>query len=357
MSHAVSFYLSTILVYLGVDVLSVWSLNLQYGLTGIYNFAWIMFQALGAYTASVLTLGPSTANGGFQHYILGTALPFPLPILVAGAVAAVVSLPVGYVALRRLRADYQAMVMLVISVIATLVVENVAGLFNGSAGLALVPQPLATSLKISSLGYQWLYVLLTAVVCGIVYIFVHRVTSSPLGRALRAVRDNESAAEALGKHVTRLRMFAFIFGNAIAGMSGALLVQFIGAWSPGSWMYVETLVILTAIIVGGTGNNAGVILGALLVPIAFNEATRFIPTSIGPPGVIDAMQWVVIGGLGLLFLWFWPRGIIPERRRRFPVPARYASMVVAEKPAEDPEPAPTVGFAAVGASAGEESPS
>lgn len=329
MSDSVQFYISTLLVYFAVDILSVWSLNLQYGLTGIYNFAWIMFQAVGAYVAAVLTVGPSSGNGGFQHYIIGVSLPFPLPWLIAGAAAGLVALPVGYVALRRLRSDYQAMVMLVISVIATLVVTNVTGLFNGTAGLSLIPKPLTSTVKLSSLGYQWFYVLIAAVVCGITYLFVHRVTSSPLGRALRSVRDNEAAAEALGKHVTRLRMFAFVFGAVIAGVSGAVLVQFIGAWSPGSWMYVETLVILTAIIVGGTGNNGGVVFGALLVPIAFNEATRFIPTSIGPAALIDAMQWVAIGMLGLIFLWFWPRGIVPERRRRFPLPERFRTMTVA----------------------------
>ena len=72
----------------------------------------------------------------------------------------------------------------------------------------------------------------------------------------------------------------------------------------------------TAIIVGGTGNNAGVMLGALLVPVAFNEATRYLP-QFGRPGLIDALQWIVIGLLALVFLWFWPRGVIPERRRRF----------------------------------------
>jgi ABC-type branched-subunit amino acid transport system permease subunit len=315
-SSAFSYYVTTLLVYLGIDILAVWSLNLQYGVTGIYNFAWIMFQAVGAYTAGVLTLGPSSGNGGFQQYILGLNLPEPLPLLAAGAVAGALALVVGIVALRRLRTDYQAMVMLVISVIAVLVVENVTGLFNGPAGLSLVPQPFG-SLPLSSLGYQWFYVALTAVVCLIVYLIVHRVTSSPLGRALRATRDNEDAAQALGKDVVRLRLFVFVLGGAIAGISGALLVQFIGAWSPGSWAYVETLVVLTAIIVGGTGNNAGVMLGALLVPVAFNEATRFIP-QVGRPGLVDALQWIVIGMLALIFLWFWPRGIIPERRRRFP---------------------------------------
>jgi len=328
-SHAFQFYATTLLVYLGVDVLSVWSLNLQYGMTGIYNFAWILFQSIGAYTAAVLTLGPSTANTGFQHFILGTSIPFPLPLLIAGAVAGVFSIPIGFVALRRLRADYEATVMLVISVVATLIVSNVQGMFNGTAGLSLIPEPLYTFLHVSTLSYSWLYVLFTAVVCGIVYIFVHRVTSSPLGRAMRAVRDNEAAAESLGKHVTSVRMFAFIFGNVIAGMSGALLVQFIGAWSPGAWFFVETLIILTAIIVGGTGNNGGVILGALLVPIVFNEATRYIPTSFAPAAIVDSVQWCVIGGLALAFLWFRPQGILPERRRRFPVPPEYAAMAAA----------------------------
>jgi branched-chain amino acid transport system permease protein len=315
-SSALSFYLTTILVYLGVDIVACWGLNLQYGIAGVYNFAFVMFQAVGAYTAAVLTLGPSSGNGGFQRYIAGMRLPFPLPLLAAGVVAGALALVVGVVTLRRLRADYQAMVMLVISVIATLVVQNFEGLFNGPAGLALIPHPFSSEFANSSLDYQWFYVGLTAAICAVTYLFVRRVTSSPLGRTLRAVRDNEAAAEALGKDTVRLRLFVFVFGNMIAGVSGALLVEFIGAWSPGSWLYVETLVFLTAIIVGGTGNDAGVMMGALLVPVAFNEATRYIPP-IGRPGLVDALQWVVIGLLALVFLWFWPQGVIPERRRRF----------------------------------------
>lgn len=311
-----TFYLTTLLVYLGVDIMAVWALNLQYGVGGVYNFAFIMFQAVGAYVAAVLTLGPSSGNGGFQSYVLGAHLPWPVPVLAGGLAAGILALIVGLVALRNLRTDYQAMVMLVISVSATLTVTNATGLFNGPAGVSLIPQPLSRWVNPASVSYQWLYVGLTFVVCAVVYVFVHRVTSSPLGRVLRATRDNDAAAEALGKNVARMRLFIFVFGNVIAGISGAVLVQFIGAWSPGSWLYVETLVVLTAIIVGGTGNNLGVMLGALLVPVAFNEATRYLP-QIGRPGLIDALQWIVIGLLALAFLWFWPRGIIPERRRRF----------------------------------------
>jgi branched-chain amino acid transport system permease protein len=329
MTSGWEFYATTLLVYLGVDIMAVWGLNLQYGVAGVYNFGFIVFQAVGAYVAAVLTLGPSSGNGGFQAYIGGSNLPFPIPVLAAGLVAGLISVPVGWIALRRLRTDYQAMVMLVLSVSATLFVTNDVGLLNGPAGLALIPQPLSSWVNPNSIGWQWLYVGITAVFCVITYFFVHRVTSAPLGRSLRAIRDNDDAAAALGKNVTQMRMFIFVMGNVIAGVSGAVLVMFIGAWSPGSWLYVETFVFFTAIIVGGTGNDAGVLLGALLVPVAFNELTRYLP-QIGRPGLIDALQWIVIGLLALVFLWFWPRGVIPERRRRFareepepePVPAR-----------------------------------
>jgi branched-chain amino acid transport system permease protein len=77
--------------------------------------------------------------------------------------------------------------------------------------------------------------------------------------------------------------------------------------------------LFAAVIVGGTANNAGAALGALLVPVAFLEATRFLP-QFGPPGLIDALQWVAVGLLTLIFLWFWPRGVLPERRRSIQLP-------------------------------------
>ncbi len=317
MSLAWQFYISTLLIYLGVDMMACWGLNLQFGVAGIINFAFIVFQAAGAYTAAVLTLGPASQKGGFQQYVGGAHWPFPLPILAAGAVGGLLSLLVGMVGLRRLRTDYQAMAMLVVSLIATSIASNQVGLVNGPNGLSVVPKPLASQLNLSLINYQWFFVGLTAVICLLVYFVVHRITGSPLGRTLRALRDNEQAASALGKNVTALRLFAFVVGGAIAGVSGAVLVEFISAWSPGSWLFPETFVYFAAVIVGGAGNNLGAAVGALLVPIAFLEATRFIP-QFGYPGLVDALQWVAVGLLTLLFLWFWPRGVVPERRRRYP---------------------------------------
>jgi len=103
----------------------------------------------------------------------------------------------------------------------------------------------------------------------------------------------------------------------MAGISGSLLVSFTQAWSPSSWLYGETFVLFTALIVGGVGSNLGPVLGAVLVPVALAEGSRYLP-QFGPPSLVPSLDWVMIGVLLLAFLWFWPRGIVPERKRTFP---------------------------------------
>ena len=95
-----------------------------------------------------------------------------------------------------------------------------------------------------------------------------------------------------------------------------MLVGFINLWDPQAWGYAETVVLFAAVIIGGLGNHRGAILGAILVPVSFEEATRYIPPVPNNPNLIPALQWVVIGLLILVFLWFRPQGILPERRRK-----------------------------------------
>lgn len=315
MSTAVQYYVSTLAIYACIDVMACWGLNLQFGVAGIYSFGYIVFQAAGAYTAAVLTLGPDTGTLSFQTYIGGANLPFPLAVLAAALVGAGLAAMVGAVTFRRLRSDYQAMVMLTVALIATSVAATQTGLVNGEAGLSLVPQPFASE-STSPISYQWFYLGMTAVATAVVFFVVHRIAGSPWGRSLRAMRDDESVASALGKNVWALRMSVFALGGAIAAVSGAMLVAFIGAWSPAGWAYGETFVLFTALVIGGVGSNFGAALGAMLVPLALVEGTRFLP-EIGHIGLIDELQWICIGLLLLIFLWFAPRGLFPERPRRF----------------------------------------
>jgi branched-chain amino acid transport system permease protein len=309
-----NYYTATLLVYAGVDIIACLALNLQFGVSGIVNFSFIVFQAVGAYTAALLSMPPDTANGGYQIYVGGFQLPFPIPWLGGALAGGLLAIPVGLVVLRKLRSDYQAIALLVLSVIANTVVTNAVPLFNGAAGIAQVPGPFSDQFDPQS--YQYLYVGLTAVCVVLVVVVVQRIVNSPYGRSLRAMREHELAASAIGKNPVRLKMTTFIVGGIIAGLSGAILVGYITLWAPSVWLYPETIILFAAIIVGGRGNNLGAILGALLVPVGFEEATRFIP-NIGPVGLIPAMQWVAIGLLIIGFLWFRPEGVRPEPRHVF----------------------------------------
>lgn len=311
------YYLSGLAILFGINVIAIWGLDLQFGLAGINNFAYIVFQAAGGYAAALFALKPAKAYGSFETYVGGWNLPFPLPLLGAGVIGGVLAVPIGLIAMRRLRADYQAMAMLVLSLVATALADAQTGLVNGPTGLALIPQPLAGVLHLSPLSYNWVFLGLTAGCCAVAWWVARGISRSPYGRLLRAVRDSESAVAALGRSPQTLRMTALVAGGALAGLSGGLLVEYTTAWGPSSWLYPETFLFFTALVVGGKGNLAGGALGALLVPIAIVEATRYLP-AFGYPGLIDSLDWVVIGAILLVFLWFRPNGLLPERRRVLP---------------------------------------
>jgi len=314
-----TYYLANLLIFAGVDIVACLALNLQFGVSGVVNFSFIVFQAAGAYAAAVLSMPPDTApDYSFQIYVGGYQLPFPLPWVGGAVVGALLALPIGLVVLRRLRADYQAIALLVTSIIANTVINNARPLLNGAAGLAAVPQPLGSVVSDPN-SYQYLYIGLTAICVAIVWFIAARIVNSPYGRTLRAMRENELAAGALGKNSTALKMSIFVVGGAIAGLSGAILVGFLQVWAPSTWLYPETIILFAAVIVGGRGNNVGAIVGALLVPVGFEEVTRLLQRmNIGPPNLIPALEWVCIGLLILGFLWFRPRGVVPEQRRVFP---------------------------------------
>ncbi|MGA9830903.1 MAG: branched-chain amino acid ABC transporter ATP-binding protein/permease [Trebonia sp.] len=335
-----SYYIINLLIYAAVDATACLGLNQQFGVAGITNFGFIIFQAAGGYTAAILALPSQSANGGFQTYIGGWNLPFPLPWIGAAVVGGLISLPFTFLVGRRLRGDFAAVGLLVTAVLLNLLVTNYRPLLNGDAGLSLIPQPLQGEYNPQSSGYQWTLTAVAIVVCALVYLFVRRITESPYGRSLRAMRDNDAVADSLGKNLLSLRTAMLVTGGAIAGLSGGILVSYITTWSPAAWGYAETVVLFAAVIIGGTGNHLGAILGAVLVPVGFEEVTRYIPTSNSlPPNLIPSLEWVAIGLLIVIFLWVRPQGILPERKRVIRAGAA-ASPPSAAAPAPPAPPAP-----------------
>src|ERR1700693_1920591 len=177
-----TFYAANLLIYAGIDIIACLALNLQFGVSGIVNFSFIVFQSVGAYAAAVLSMPPDTANGGFQHYIGGYQLPFPIPWIGGAVAGGLLAIPVGLVVLRKLRSDYQAIALLVLSVIANTVLTNARPFLNGAAGLALVPPPLADQIDPYTETYQYFYIGMTAVCVVLVFVLVARIGHSPYGR-------------------------------------------------------------------------------------------------------------------------------------------------------------------------------
>jgi branched-chain amino acid transport system permease protein len=315
MSLAWQFYFATLLVFLGVNSIAGLALNLQYGVTGIMNFGFVAFQAIGAYAASVTTLGPSGAND-YQHYVFGMTLPWPLPLLVAAVAGGVLALVVGSFALRPRDRGYQAMILLIVSVIALTLVDAETTWLNGSEGLSGIPKPFSGVVSFSFASFGWFYVGLTGAVSLVCFFVIHRITSAPFGRRLRAIRENSNSAAALGVNVVKETMVIFVVGGMIAAVSGGVMVQYLGAWSPGAWGTFETFLYLVALVIGGLGNNGGAILGVAVVATGILEGVKYIP-NLGAGDLVGAIQVVLIAVLLVVFLWARPQGLLPERKRRF----------------------------------------
>ena len=314
-----AFYALNLVIYATVDAMACLGLSQQFGVAGVTNFGFIIFQAAGGYAAAVLAMPSQSANGGFQSYIGGWNLPFPLPWIGAAVVGGLLALPFTFLVGRRLRGDFAAVGLLVTAVLLNLLVTNYRPLLNGDAGLSLIPPPLRSTPNVfstTSNGYQWAFAAGSVVLLAGVFWLVWRITQSPYGRSLRAMRDNDTVADSLGKNLLSMRATMLVLGGAIAGLSGGILVSYTTTWSPAAWGYAETVVLFAAVIIGGAGNHIGAVLGAILVPVGFEEITRFIPTSNNlPPNLIPSLEWVAIGLLIVIFLWARPQGILPERKR------------------------------------------
>jgi branched-chain amino acid transport system ATP-binding protein/branched-chain amino acid transport system permease protein len=311
-----TYYLINLLVYAAVDAMACLGLNQQFGVAGVTNFGFIVFQAAGGYAAALLALPPDTANGGFQSYIGGWHLPFPLPWLGGAVAGGLVALPFTFLFGRRLRGDFAAVGLLVTAVLLNLLATNYRPFLNGDAGLSVIPEPLAGEFNPQATGYQWAFTAAAVLICLATYLFVRRITESPYGRSLRAMRENDRVADSIGKNLLSMRTAMLVAGGTIAGLSGGILVSYITTWSPAAWGYAETVVLFAAVIIGGAGNHLGAVLGAVLVPVGFEEVTRFIPASNNvPPNLIPSLEWVAIGVLIVVFLWLRPQGLVPERTR------------------------------------------
>jgi branched-chain amino acid transport system permease protein len=307
-----NFYTDGLIYACFQSILSL-GLNVQYGLTGLLNLAYIGFMATGAYICAVVVLPKATLAVG-TTYILGLHLPFFIGILAGMAGAGVLALVVGIVILgRKLEAEYFAILSLVIVVALSQVASQEAGIFNGIEGLISIPQPLVTSL--SSQGFEYFYLGIAFLCLAIVYVVCERLRRSPLGRTLRSIREDEVAAQVFGKNVFALKLRAFVIGAVVAGLGGSLTVLYVGAFAPSGWTVSETIFALTCVFVGGAGNMTGSVVASFFVVLCV-QSLQNIPGFAAHPGLLPQLQLMLIGLLLLGTLAFRPQGLLPERLAR-----------------------------------------
>jgi len=282
-------------------------LNLQWGFTGLFNAGVAGFYAIGGYTHAILTAAPSPQLMG--NY----GLPWLVGIIAAMLVTAVAALVVGLITIR-LRGDYLAIATFGIGIMIQLVSLNLESWTGGSQGITRIPKPLSTWFE-GSLTYNLFYLVFMVVVVALVYWALERILSSPWGRVLRAIREDEMAASSLGKSPLSYRLQSFVLGSTLMGLAGALYVTFIGFVSPFDFLPILTFQVWAMLIVGGSGNNRGAMLGALVVwgiwAASGVAVSKWVPPSHAAQGA--AIQVILIGLTLVLMLLFKPRGLLGER--------------------------------------------
>ena len=292
-------YLLAMAVFAGFYALMALGLNVIWGLAGMVNLGLVGFVAVGAYTSALLTV----------------KLHVPMPAAWAAA-AAVGALAGGGVALltARLRGDYLAIVTLGFAEVVRLAASNEIWLTGGTDGISAIPGPFRGAL--SPLQFNLAYALLVWAVVALAAWLLARLSGSPFGRVLRAIREDEMVAAVAGKPVLAFKLRCFMVGAAVLALSGALSAHYVGYVAPDGFAPLVTIYVVLALTMGGTGTMRGALLGAVLV-IALTEGTRFLGAALPALGPVQvaALREGLIGTVLIVMLSWRPQGLIPERPR------------------------------------------
>lgn len=328
--------LISVVTFFSIYAIMALSLNLEYGVAGVPNFGKALFVSVGAYTAALLMtrLLPLLAGQAFVQpcgATLAEALQLrsqilrtmPVPALVYFAIALLVAAVVGAVmgwlfsapALRLKEEWYLGLVLLVGSETIRIFVRSWDPLICGSNGISGIGQPFAwlPDARTRALAFA----LLSAAVAALCWWLAHRITHSPYGRLLKAVRENEVAAATLGKNVPRARGSVMMIGSAMAAVAGVLFVMNTGFASANDYTVALTLDVWVMIVLGGLGNMRGALIGALIVTLIdrFTSIFAIRLDMMGFDFEFSYLKGIAFGVLVLLMLRFRPEGLLPERLR------------------------------------------
>ncbi|MBM3270823.1 MAG: hypothetical protein FJZ01_24595 [Candidatus Sericytochromatia bacterium] len=299
-------YLMDVIITTLIYVTLAIGLNVTVGLAGLLDLGYIAFYGLGAYAAAIVM------HGGAAQAATAGGPGFWLAIPVALAVACIAGLLIGLPTLR-LRGDYLAIVTLAFGQIAKLSENNWDWLTNGPQGME-VAKPVLLGHELRS-PYLLYYVI--AAIALLTWACVRNLNNSSVGRAWVAIREDEIAAGAMGINVPKMKLLAFMTGAAFAGLAGAFFATKSGFISPPSFDFIETVIILAMVVLGGMGSLPGVILGGVILAV-LPELLRSLPGILNLEGTFDITPYrmLIYGGAMVLIMFWRPEGLLPEAHRR-----------------------------------------
>jgi len=297
-------YYLGVLNQIGLYALLALSLNIILGQAGMFHMGHAAFFAVGAYTTAIL-------NTVYGWPIMAT---LPLAGLAAGFFALVVAAPIIH-----LRGDYLLMVTIgIVEIVRIALVNDIFGLTGGANGIVSIKRPEIFGLRISKPD-QFFYFIWGFTAVSI--LLFHWLENSRFGRALNFIREDPVAAEGVGVNTTRYKLMAFVIGAVWAGFVGTIYASQMRTISPGSFNFWESVVLFMIVILGGSGNQKGVLLGAFLV--------------VGLPELFRGFQdsrLLFFGAALVLMMIFRPQGLLPPKGRNYHLPPEAAKLARAEKP-------------------------
>lgn len=297
-------------------------LNIQFGYTGLLNFGHVAFFGAGAFASVIATLPPAGSEAYLAtgaRYAVGLGQPFIVGLLLAGVAGGLLALLIGLTSIR-LSSHYLAIATFAMAEIFRSFLINEEWLTRGQFGITNVPQPgKGTVIPVDV--YPYAYLLLIAVVVAVLLFLTIRITESPFGRTLRAIRSDELATRMLGKATPVYKLQAFVLGGVLAGIAGSLWSHALGVVHVGQFVPIITFQVWLAMLMGGAGNHRAMLLGAGLL-IAIREGTRFMAAipgiaelAAGNPSFLPSLRFILIGLLLIVVVRFFPQGVLPARRR------------------------------------------
>ncbi len=289
-------YIISMCVVAGIYAVMALGLNVMWGMAGLVNLGLVGSAAAGAYTSAILTKT--------------FAIPIPLGIMAGAIVAAAVGAVLSLVT-RRLKEHYLAIVTLGFAETIRIVASNEIWLTNGTDGISGIAGPFRADL--TPFQYNLVYLGIVLLVLLGLYVCCQRISYSPLGRVLRAVRDDDMVVSVAGKNAQSFKLKAFSIGSGIIGLAGGLYAHYTSFISPDLFVPLLTLYVKLSLLVGGVGNNRGAVVGAALI-ILILEGSRFVVPFIPyiSPAQGAAIRELFLSATLLIVLRFRVTGLIPE---------------------------------------------